>query len=280
MPEIEVVVARSAAGAEGARGELSGALAEPGQAHAVTGQLASGVERAVVLLVRAASKVSQSQGRPLKQRGGTSRRGPAGPSGSPEKRRSLPPSAGQVQRGPRLRRGHTNGDTPPWLTSAGTACAFGRHRPASRLGPHRGHDPESAGEPGQGRSRDPGQLFRLFRRKCRRGQWYRGRCRPRSGADSESPQRPDRLPTQPGPPRPGPGLPSTTATEGRSHARTARTVRGTAWRRNRSDDGQTIAAQLRRHCPGSAWADGGRMTAPPSCHPQPQSRTGPRRTRC
>jgi hypothetical protein len=164
LPEIEVESHGLLAELRERGGDLSGALAASRQAHAAYRALASGVERAVVLLVRAASEVSPPA-RPSVEalRGDDRAAAPAGPSGAPRAEIAAPDRPGQLQRSPGYAAA-TNGDTPPWLTSAGPAW-----RPSVDTVRHPGSvtprrpDPGSPAPPGQGLPASSGKnVFRLF----------------------------------------------------------------------------------------------------------------------
>ncbi|MDT7676401.1 MAG: hypothetical protein QOD82_4303, partial [Pseudonocardiales bacterium] len=258
LPEIEVESHGLLAELRERGGELSGALAASRQAHAAYRALASGVERAVVLLVRAASEVSPSARPSVEAPWGDNRApAPAGHSGSPRAEIAAPDRPGQVQRGPGYAAA-TNGDTPPWLTSAGPAW-----RPSVDTVRHPGSvtprrpDPESPARPGQGLSAGSGDnLFRLFEGSAARGNGSAA-VPPSELREPRDPSDPTASSTQPGPLDPVPeDYPSTTApTVGQSPRGPHDGPRDSL---ETTDPllGQTIAAQLRRLAPGFGLGDG------------------------
>jgi hypothetical protein len=163
LPEIEVECFGLLAELRERGGELSEALAASRQGHAAYRALASAVERAVVLLVRAAGEVAPAGGRDLD--------GPSAEAGPPDlaDQPSPPvPAVGHAtaagQASARAEAGLANGTKPPWMTSAGPAW-----RPSVETARHPGSvtprrsGADSLAGAGQGAGgRTESNVYRLF----------------------------------------------------------------------------------------------------------------------
>ena len=164
LPEIEVECHGLLAELRERSGELSEALAASRQGHAAYRALASAVERAVVLLVRAAGEAS-----PPGRREQLDGQGPeAGPPALADRAAPPVPAVGHVaatgQAPARAESGVANGAKPPWMTSAGPAW-----RPSVETARHpgsvtpRGPGADSLAGAGQGADgRGANNVFRLF----------------------------------------------------------------------------------------------------------------------
>ena len=213
LPEIEVECHGLLAELRERGGELSEALAASRRGHTAYRALASAVERAVVLLVRAAGETSPEGRRdPVGQRAEVAASALAGQLAPPIPAVGHVMAAGPASAG--TESGLASGTKPPWMTSAGPAW-----RPSVEAARHpgsvtpRGPGADSLTGASHGAGRSENNVYRLFEGGGRSG----------AAAASSEPKVPrgpgdSPLPTDPGDPRAPTGLGSLSDRDARSEA--------------------------------------------------------------